>query len=497
MNPFQKILLASIFLIFGCEEQTIEPDLFGKLAGKVVDDATGLPMANVTVVTNPATQPLETDATGKFDFGQIKTGTYTIRADEPGYLVELASIVLEENDDLDLVLRLDRDSLNNRLPATPVNILPANGAVNQSVNLVFRWEKSRDPNPGDKVKYSILAFASGSSPPDTIAWKISDTTATAKNLKFNTQYFWQVLAFDNSGSASFGEVWSFTTLAAPDNRVIFSRKINGKYDIWSATPDGTSQVQLTSGGANRWRPRWRPDRKKIAFISDEFIDNQIFTMNADGSDIEQITTLPIAGARDIDLDFCWKPDGSQLLYMNGSRLYTINQDGTGLKLFATAPAGFSFSEVDWNGLAKTIAARVTGSFLYESAIYLYNESGVLLSTLVPDDPGNIGGPMFFPDGKRILYTEDAIGFNSPDGRQLDSRLKIKTLATGNVMDWSNLKVAGTNDLDARFSPDASKIIFVNTNNDGVSQRDIWITDGMIPIAARKRILENAEMPDWR
>jgi len=63
------------------------------------------------------------------------------------------------------------------------------------------------------------------------------------------------------------------------------------------------------------------------------------------------------------------------------------------------------------------------------------------------------------------------------------------------IDLSFDKIPGTNDLDARFSPDGAWIIFTNTNNDGISQKDIYRMkiDGM----DRELLFEDAEMPDWR
>lgn len=498
MRILSKILLAASLLFAACEEDTIEPDLFGSLTGTVIDDATGLPVPNASVTTNPASTTLSTDVAGKFDVGEIKTGTYAVRAEKTGYALAVESVLVSEDQATTVEIRLFRDSLNNDLPLPPAYVSPTNGAVNQSVTLNFKWRSTDDPDLGEEVRYTLLLFASGTGQADTVVHKTADTTATAVNLQYGTEYFWQVLAYDEATDAPvFGAVWRFETVAPPDNRILFARKTDGKYDIWSTNPAGTSQVQLTSGGSNNWRPRARPDRKRIAFLSDQNIVAQLFTMNPDGSDIRQVTTLPVAGFNTIDLDFCWSPDGARLLYMNNSRLFTINADGTGLAIFADAPAGFTFSEVDWNGHTKTISARLTGGQVYESRIVQYSEAGAVLATLVADAPGGLGGGQFFPDGSRIVYVQDDAGFDSPDGRQLDARLKVRNLATGVVADFSANKVPGTNDLDPRWSPDGSKVIFTNTNNDGVSPRSLWTADGTPFASGRVKILDNAEMPDWR
>ncbi|MFT4759949.1 MAG: TolB protein [Paraglaciecola sp.] len=53
---------------------------------------------------------------------------------------------------------------------------------------------------------------------------------------------------------------------------------------------------------------------------------------------------------------------------------------------------------------------------------------------------------------------------------------------------------GTNDLDPRFSPDGSKVIFTNANNDGISVKNILIMT--IEGKGRTLFFEDSEMADW-
>jgi TolB protein len=493
-----SILLFLCLTFFSCEEDTIAPELYGTLSGKVIDDATGLPIVTASITTTPVSTTLETDAAGKFEIKEILVGNATIRAEKTGYRSNLETVSINEGQSTDVIIRLKRDSLDNRVPSTPVNVSPTKAAIDQSINLTIKWRKSTDINPNDIIRYTLLLIdANGNGVADTLITNTTDTSFTIQNLKFNNEYFWQVLVYDQSNQVVYGPVWNFKTLAAPDNRVLFARKTDGKYDIWSCSNTGATPMQLTFGGSNNWRPRYRPDRKKIAYLSNQSIDAQLFVMDKDGSNASQITTIEVAGYNTFDLDFCWSPTGAEILYMHNTRLYRIKPDGTGLTLFATAPAGYTFTEVDWNGATNMIAARITGTFIYDTRILQYNVNGTMPSVIVPEAFGMLQGGMYYPDGTRFVYTNDDIGFDSPDGRQLDARLKVKNLITGDIADFSLYKLPGTNDLDARFSPDGAKVIFVNTNNDGVSPRSIWIGDGSLLSASRFKIADNAEMPDWR
>jgi Tol biopolymer transport system component len=61
-------------------------------------------------------------------------------------------------------------------------------------------------------------------------------------------------------------------------------------------------------------------------------------------------------------------------------------------------------------------------------------------------------------------------------------------------DLSVQKEDGTNDLDPRFSPNEASVIFVNTSNDGISQRNIF--KQLISNNTRTELFTDSSMPDW-
>ena len=94
-----------------------------------------------------------------------------------------------------------------------------------------------------------------------------------------------------------------------------------------------------------------------------------------------------------------------------------------------------------------------------------------------------------------MYTRDVSGFESADGRQLDSRIFILDLSTMTATDISTSKQQGTNDLRPRFSPFGSKIIFTNVLNDGSGTVSTYTMD--IDGNNRNLLFENADMPNWK
>ena len=59
--------------------------------------------------------------------------------------------------------------------------------------------------------------------------------------------------------------------------------------------DGSCQRRLTHGGS---QPRWSPDGRKIAFVSQRDGHEDIFVMNADGSGQRNLTRTPGSGSRE-------------------------------------------------------------------------------------------------------------------------------------------------------------------------------------------------------
>ncbi|MEM6967360.1 MAG: hypothetical protein AAF573_21530, partial [Bacteroidota bacterium] len=447
---------------------------------------------DATITTNPPTDILQTDELGRFAFENIKTGSYTLRIEKLGFETKIENLAVIQDNPVNPVIRLISDSLANNPPLAATAPIPTDGAKDLGTSVSLSWTAS-DPD-GDPLRYDLRLLNFDQSQSALIAQDLTVPEFEVTDLEYGKLYFWQVIVKDGSADAVNGTLWSFETAPFPDHRFLFSRVNDGKYDIFSSDELGNA-IQLTNNLVNNWRPRMNPDRSKIAFLSNSGLETHIFTMNRDGSDAQQITSISVNGDNIFDLDFAWSPDGEELLYMNGNKLYKVDHDGTGTELFAEAPNGFTYAECDWTLIDNKIIARLVGDNLYNSIIYLYDADGNLVQPLLTDIPGSTGGPMFSTVGTGMVYTQDISGYEVPDGRQLDARILTRDLNGFVPLDLSGDKVDGTNDLDPRFSPDGAWIIFTNTNNDGISQKDIYRmkVDG----TDRELLFENAEMPDWK
>ena len=79
-------------------------------------------------------------------------------------------------------------------------------------------------------------------------------------------------------------------------------------DIWLVTVATGEAKALTSGG-HESDGRWSPDGRRVAFISSRAGNQQLFVMNADGSDAKAVSTLS-GGVANI----VWAPDGRSIAF---------------------------------------------------------------------------------------------------------------------------------------------------------------------------------------
>jgi Tol biopolymer transport system component len=99
--------------------------------------------------------------------------------------------------------------------------------------------------------------------------------------------------------------------------------------VWTVDPDGANRTQITQG-ARDGPPHWSPDGRQIAFASTRANPNpltcsqcsDVHVMDADGSNVQQVTTDGISSGPS------WSPDGTRLAFGRAGHIWTSNVDGT-------------------------------------------------------------------------------------------------------------------------------------------------------------------------
>lgn len=496
MKPLYKYLFAifCLVLLSGCAEELIDKTVTGTIKGTVVKKGSNEPLPNVKIYTAPTTETIFTGTDGTFLLENVPNGDYTVKAELEGYVLKVEPANLKNQDQtVNIVFEMEDDKSLNSPPSVPQLLSPTDNTTDQPLSLMLSW-RSADPDKQDSLTYDLIIKNDRNETVQRIA-DLKENSYQLNNLSFGTKYFWQVVANDGVNEPVFSEVFSFRTVKTPPNRFHYVQKTDGNYVIRSAD-ENNQNFLFTTAAFNSWRPRKNNNAGLVAFMRTAAGNTHIFTAKPDGSEVFQVTTIPIAGFDQKELDFSWSQNGKELLYPNFDRLYRINKDGSGLQLVYKTTDGSLITECDWSADGSRIALKTNDFNGYNVKIYVIDMLGNIQNSILSGVKGAAGGLNFSVDGTKLLYSYDISGFESENYRQMDTHVFIYNLSTGSATDISatTQKPAGTLDLEPRFSPNEAEIIFTNTSNDGISARNIY----RMGLSADSRVLmfSNAEMPDW-
>ena len=190
-----------------------------------------------------------------------------------------------------------------------------------------------------------------------------------------------------------GLTWS------PDGKVAaFSvkrfRNSTGVGEIWTINADGTSLKKLTGEGIEAaGMPSWGENGSRIAFTARVGAKTHLMRMNADGSDLQQLSH-----SEDRENFAALSPDGRWLVY-------TSDHDG-----MADPPTG---------------EKRMS---LYLARI---SPQGTLIEPRrLTQTPAQVGHPRFSPDGRWIVYTSGEGGLN--DESPINTSLMFSPQSYGEI-----------------------------------------------------------------
>ncbi|MCK5683509.1 PD40 domain-containing protein, partial [bacterium] len=139
----------------------------------------------------------------------------------------------------------------------------------------------------------------------------------------------------------------------PDgSKVLFCSDRNGFADIYTMNKDGSNIQQLTSLSSECWCPKYNPAGDKIVFhILDTFLSSDIYIMDADGSNVTQITNN--VSYYNMYPDF--SKDGTKIVYTSMTSIGSIttqNYFHTFTDEMVYTTSGEGVMNIDWRGLYK-------------------------------------------------------------------------------------------------------------------------------------------------
>ena len=241
--------------------------------------------------------------------------------------------------------------------------------------------------------------------------------------------------------------------------------------IYVMNADGSNLRQLTTGGLDDGNPSWSPDGEKIAF--ERYVDGSPFpylhVMDADGSNLRQV----MFGPENWSQEPAWSPNGEQIAFHKYttkeirnnpvSEIFVIDADGTDLRQLTNTQLPFdgTNSSPTWSPGGEQVAYG-SSKWFEDDAIVILDADGTDTRQVVAHK-GIYPSPNWSPDGKKIAFIDYRDGkfgiyVMNADGSDI-------TQLTFN--DW---------DLAPSWSPDSKQIAFMS-DRDGDMKIYVMNADG--------------------
>lgn len=254
----------------------------------------------------------------------------------------------------------------------------------------------------------------------------------------------------------------------PSGQIAFVTDRDGNQEIYKMDADGSNLVNLTANPAEDSNPAWSPDGSQLAFVSDRSGSSQIYVMKADGSEVRQITDIEPKGDSVLPFgNLVWSPDGERIAYSSeyltpidtGQQfkleIYWLEVDsGNTHRVYAETGYG---GRITWSPNSQRLLFHnnVDGDF----ELFIANLDGSGLHTVASGvhSGGPLSGeaswevePAWSPGGGRIAFGSD----------RLEGRLDVYVAN----QDGSNIRNL-TQDINYAFgpvwSPDGRYIAFMS------------------------------------
>jgi Tol biopolymer transport system component len=205
--------------------------------------------------------------------------------------------------------------------------------------------------------------------------------------------------------------------------IVFQSDMDGDREIYLLNNNGLKK--LTDNEWNDEIPKWSPDGKKIGFTADPGGRYEVFMMNADGTDIIQLTTHvrnPIGHSGII-----WHPEGKSIVYtierrpgvFKRCRMERVDVQSKEIVEFAPELNGKA-AITDFSPIAPLVGITAKRTLGWEVAVYHLPTKELSFLT---SSGGVSCRPHFSHDGEKIAFISGVGGgkgdiwLMNPDGSE--------------------------------------------------------------------------------
>jgi TolB protein len=301
---------------------------------------------------------------------------------------------------------------------------------------------------------------------------------------------------------------------AREGRIVFHSDRNGSEDLVLMFADGFGPSPLVSSAAIEREPRISADGTKVAFLSDDDADLDVYVLVIGAQTSTNVSNNTVG-----DGHVQWSPDQTRIAFDSTTAplsAHTVAIAGSDLRDLI-GPAGGDNAEPAWNPGSDQLVFR-------NQSLVIQTVTGTTLVTIpAQSDPQR--SPAWSPTGSLIAYVEagasNGLFMVAPSGmtptKYLDSADALSDLTwspdgtklvfvrntAGNKDVWSidsdgsNLKPLTTStgdDIHPRWSPDGTSIVF-ESRRDGNSEVYRMKADGSNPVNLTNNPAAD-QFPDW-
>ncbi len=251
---------------------------------------------------------------------------------------------------------------------------------------------------------------------------------------------------------------------SPDGKKIaFHSNRDGKNEIYVMDADGSNVRRLTNNLANDDVPRWSPDGRKIVFDSERDGNKEIYVMDADGGNQTRLTR-----SKAIDTGAMWSPDGSRIAFATNRGnsypfnfdIYVMNANGSAVKRIVRDPE--YDAEPRWSPDGSKILFVTGRNNNFD--VYVMDADGSNQKNLTADSPKADGAPAWSLDGSNIAIVSRRDG---------NDEIYVTDADGGNL---KRVTYNSASDTRPSWAPDGSKLAF-QTDRDGNWEIYVMSVDG--------------------
>jgi hypothetical protein len=147
-------------------------------------------------------------------------------------------------------------------------------------------------------------------------------------------------------------VWS-----ADGAKIVFTSARDGNNEIYSMNANGSGQTRLTTNAASDFTPSWSPDGTKIFFASNRDGNYEVYSMNANGTSPTRITNNAALDAQPV-----MSPNGDKIAFLTNRdgnyEIYLMNPNGSSPQNVTQNP-GETDTEPNWRPSGKSLVFEGT------------------------------------------------------------------------------------------------------------------------------------------